>query len=434
MRFAIIRFPGTWSDRDTYHVLHNVLEQQADILWHREADLSGYLDQIAGSDVPGLQYMVVDADQTLFEYAGGWADIQANRPMTPGTTLMAYSMTKTFTAVAVLQLVEQGRLGLADELDRHVPDTPYTGRGLTIRQLLAHTAGIPNPIPLRWVHLSEADAVFDEAAALAQVLQDNPKLASEPGERFAYTNSGYWLLGAVIEQVTGMAYAHYVRASVLAPLDLPNGEVDFTIPDPGRHANGYLARYSWINLLKPFLTAPEYWGGYEGNWLRLKGHSLNGPAFGGLVGSARGFGRFLQDQLRPESALLSPTTKQLLETQQTNRAGEPIPMSLGWHVGEIDGSVYFFKEGGGGGFHSEMRLYPARGLGTVVMVNITEFDSHAFLDRAGQGAACDADLLPDIDKEHRLTGVLADGIPGLARDPGVLQHLLQHPPAEGRLF
>ena len=161
-----------------------------------EADLSGYLDQIAGSDVPGLQYMVVDADQTLFEYAGGWADIQANRPMTPGTTLMAYSMTKTFTAVAVLQLVEQGRLGLADELDRHVPDTPYTGRGLTIRQLLAHTAGIPNPIPLRWVHLSEADAVFDEAAALAQVLQDNPKLASEPGERFAYTNSGYWLLGS----------------------------------------------------------------------------------------------------------------------------------------------------------------------------------------------------------------------------------------------
>jgi len=343
--------------------------------------VTAYLDQVAGSQVPGLQYVVVNAAAPVFTYAGGWADIAGQTPMAPDTTLMAYSMTKTFTAVAVLQLVEQGLLGLDDELDRYLPDTPYSGRHITLRQLLAHTAGLPNPIPLRWVHLPEATAGFDEAAALAEVLAGNAQLASTPGERFAYTNLGYWLLGPIVEQVTGLTFADYVRTNVLAPLGLTPAEMDFTIPTRERHATGYLARFSWMNLLKGFLIEPDYWGGYEGQWLHLNPLYLNGPAFGGLIGSATAFSTFLQDQLQPSSVLLSPETKLLLETQQTDTAGQPIPMTLGWHVGETDGLVYFFKEGGGGGFHTEMRLYPAQGLGTVVMVNNTEFDSNAFLDR-----------------------------------------------------
>ncbi len=339
------------------------------------------LDQYAGSQVPGLQYIVVEAAGTLFEYAGGWSDIQNQKAMTLETTLMAYSMTKTFTAIAILQLVEQGRIGLDDEVDRYLSDNPYSGCHITVCQLLDHTSGLPNPIPLRWVHLAEEDASFDEDAALAQVLHGNPDLASEPGDKFAYSNIGYWLLGKIVEQLTGQSYPDYVRANVLLPLGLSAPEMDFVILDQARHANGYLAKYSLTNLVKGFVTDSQFWGGYEGNWLRLKSHYLNGPSFGGLVGTARGFACFLQDQLRSESVLFSPETKRLLETQQIDSAGKPIPMTLGWHIGETKGVAYFFKEGGGGGFHSEMRLYPAKGIASVVMVNSTTFNSTKLLYR-----------------------------------------------------
>lgn len=347
------------------------------------------LDQYTGSQTPGLQYVVVDAGGTLFEYAGGWADIQHQIAMTLETTLMAYSMTKTFTAVAMLQLVEQGKVGLDDEMDGYLPDTPYRGRRITLRQLLDHTSSLPNPIPLRWVHLAEEEAAFDEDAALARVLRGNPDLSSEPGDKFAYSNIGYWLLGKIIEQVTEQSYSDFVRASMLLPLGLSAQEMDFAIPDQARHANGYLAKYSLTNLVKGFVTDSKFWSGYEGNWLRIKSHYINGPSFGGLVGAARGFACFLQDQLRTESVLLSPETKRLLETQQRDNAGKPIPMTLGWHIGEMNAVTYFFKEGGGGGFHSEMRLYPTKGIASVVMANSTTFNSTKFLNRMDGAAQCE---------------------------------------------
>ena len=343
--------------------------------------MTDVLAQYTRSQVPGLQYLVVNADGMLFEYAGGWADIQHQKPMTLETTQMVYSMTKTFTAVAILQLVHQGKIELDSTIDSYLPESHYGGYHITIRQLLDHTSGLPNPIPLRWVHLVEEHARFDEDAALAQVVRNNPKLAFEPGRKFAYCNIGYWLLGKIIEQATAQSYAEYVRANILSPLILSRQEMDFVIPDPDLHAHGYLAKYSLMNLLKGFVTDRKLWGEYEGKWLQLKSHYVNGAAFGGLVGTARGFGRFLQDQLRTQSVLLGPEAKRLLETQQVNSAGEPIPMTLGWHMGETQGAAYFFKEGGGGGFHSEMRLYATRGLASVVMTNSTEFSSTKFLNR-----------------------------------------------------
>jgi len=339
------------------------------------------LNQYVRSEVPGLQYMAVTSDRVLFEYAGGLADIQREKAMTLDTTLMAYSMTKTFTAVAILQLVEQRKLNLDDVIDRYLPNAAYHGHGITLRQLLNHTSGVPNPIPLRWVHLAAEDSSFDEAEALAAVLRENPNLAFEPGKKFAYSNIGYWLLGKVVEQVTGQSYPAYVRANILLPLGLAAQEMDFVIPDESRVAQGYLAKYSLMNLVKGFVIDSKFLGNYEGNWLRLKSHYLNGSAFGGLIGTARGFSRFLQDQLRTESALFGLETKRLLETQQTDGASRPIPMTLGWHIGETDSVAYFFKEGGGGGFHSEMRIYPTKGIASVVMVNSTEFNSTKFLNR-----------------------------------------------------
>ena len=344
-------------------------------------EVTRFLAQYTGSEVPGLQYIVVDAEGMLFEFAGGLADIQNQKTMMLETTLMAYSMTKTYTAVAILQLAEQGKIRLDDPIDRYLLNHLYGGHSITIRHLLAHTSGVPNPIPLRWVHLAEQSAGFDEDAALAQVVAENPKLSFEPGRKYAYSNIGYWLLGKIVERVSGRSYTDYVRMNIIRPLGLSSQEMDFVIPDPARHANGYLAKYSLMNLLKGLVTDSMFWGEYEGKWLRLRSHHLNGPAFGGLVGTARSFGRLLQDQLRTKSALLSPEAKRLLETQQIDGRGKKIPMTLGWHVGDLNGTAYFFKEGGGGGFHSEMRLYPAKGIASVVMVNSTVFNSTKFLNR-----------------------------------------------------
>ena len=331
--------------------------------------------------VPGLQYITTDEVSPLYEYAGGWADIQNQKLMTLDTTMMGYSMTKVFTAVAILQLVERGELELKGELDLYLADTPYAGHHITIRQLLDHTSGIPNPIPLRWVHLAEEHPSFDEGLALAKVLHDHPKLAFDPGQKFAYSNIGYWLLGKIVEQATGQLYPDYLSANVINPLDLSTQDMDFTIPDPARHARGYLAKYSLTNLLKGFVTDSKFWGNYEGNWLRLKNHYPNGPSFGGLVGTARSFTCFLQDQLRTKSVLLSQEIRQLMEIPQTNNNGQPIPMTLGWHIGKTNGSTYLFKEGGGGGFHSEMRIYPRKGIGSIVLTNSTTFNATSFLNQ-----------------------------------------------------
>jgi CubicO group peptidase (beta-lactamase class C family) len=344
-------------------------------------DIKVILNHTVRSDVPGLQYVAVTADRVLVEHAGGWADVRGQRAMTPATTLMAYSMTKTFTAVAILQLAERKKLNLDEVIDRYFPNGPYHGHGITLRHLLDHTSGVPNPIPLRWVHLAEEDSTFDEAHALASVLRENARLKFEPGRKFAYSNIGYWLLGKVLEQVTGQAYPAYVRANIFQPLGLAPQEMDFVIPDPSRHANGYLAKYSLLNLLKGFIVDRKFLGGYEGRWLRLKAHYLNGPAFGGLIGTALGFSRFLQDQLRSESVLFGFEAKRLLATQQMDGAGRPIRMTTGWHMGDTHGAGYFFKEGGGGGFHCEMRIYPTRGLASVVLANSTGFNSTGLLNR-----------------------------------------------------
>lgn len=327
---------------------------------------------VAHSSVPGLQYLALDRDHTLFEYAGGWADIRHRRPMAPDTTMMAYSMSKVITAVAVLQLVAAGKVALDDPVARY-HTTPY-GPGITVRHLLAHLSGIPNPIPLRWVHAAAQHAGFDEHAALDAQLRAHPRLASTPGQKYRYSNIGYWLLGSIVEQAGGQAFGTYVTERIFAPLGIPAAALGYAIPDASRHANGYLERYSFLNVAKRLLIDPQFFGDYEGPWLRIEPHYLNGSAFGGLVGTAHGFGTFLQDQLRPRSALLENPARELLYTAQRTTMGRVVPMGLGWHLGDLQGIPYAYKEGGGGGFHCEMRVYRINRVATVAMANATGFD------------------------------------------------------------
>ena len=331
-----------------------------------------YLESLVERRVPGLQYRAVGPGGTLCEHDAGGADLARRTPMTPGTTLMAYSMSKTVTAAAVLQLVASGTVGLDDPVDRYVP-THY-GNAITVRQLLAHLSGIPNPVPLRWVHTAAQHARFDERRALGAVMAAHPRLASTPGQRFRYSNIGYWLLGEVVAIASGCRFESYVAERILVPLGIAAPDLGYAIPDSAPHANGYLEKYSLMNLAKGLLIDPHYIGSYEGRWLRIEPHYLNGPAFGGIVGTAHGFATFLRDQLSPESAVLDARGRELFFARQQTSSGKPIPMTLGWHVGRLGRVPFFFKEGGGGGFHCEMRIYPSPGVGSVIMTNATAFD------------------------------------------------------------
>ncbi len=328
---------------------------------------------------PGLQYVAVDRSAVLVDIHQGAADLDTGRAMLADTTMMAYSMSKTITAVAALQLIDAGRIGLDDPVARYLDWQPY-GSDITIRQLLSHTSGAPNPLPLRWVHPAAALGTFDERAALTSVLHDHPKLAFTPGARFKYSNIGYWLLGWVVARASNQRFTSYVAEHVLRPLELSPSQLSYSIADPSKHATGYLERYSFFNLIKPWLIDRDLIGRYAGRWLEIREHYPNGPAFGGLVGNARAFARFLQDQLAPASRVLSDRARTLLTEPQQTSHGEPIAMTLGWHIGSHRGLRYFFKEGGGGGFHSMMRLYPDAGIGSVVMTNATASPVAAILD------------------------------------------------------
>ena len=292
---------------------------------------------------------------------------------------MAYSMSKTITAVAVLQLVEAGKVGLDDPVERYVDSFPY-GASVTVRQLISHTSGIPNPIPLRWVHPAARHGSFDENELLAAILRDHPRLSFEAGTKYVYSNIGYWLLGKVVERASGETFSSYVSEHILRPLAIAPQELGYVVADPAHHATGYLEKYSFMNLVKGFLIDRDLIGDYNGRWLEIRSHYLNGPAFGGLVGTASGFAKFLQDQLRARSVLFNDTTRQLLYAPQQTMRGTPVAMTLGWHIGDLDGPRFFYKEGGGGGFHCMMRVYPGDGIGTVVMTNATGFDVRRLLD------------------------------------------------------
>lgn len=335
---------------------------------------------VQSSNTPGLQYLVVNAAGPVFDYAGGFADLADRRPMTPETTLMAYSMSKTITAAAVLELAGAGKLELDEPIAKYVDGQPY-GREITVRQVLSHTSGIPNPIPLRWVHLVGEHATFDERAALAAVLRQHPRLAFAPGTKYAYSNIGYWLLGQVVERASGQPFVSYVAEHVMRPLGIGPRDLSYSVLDRERHATGYLEKYSLINLIKGFVIDRAFVGRYRGRWLEIRPHYPNGPAFGGLVGSARGFGAFLRDQLQAHSPLFDDRMRAGFYEPQRTVSGTPVAMTLGWHVGAGRGAPFFYKGGGGGGFHCMMRVYPAAGIASVVMTNATGFDVRSLMDR-----------------------------------------------------
>jgi len=339
--------------------------------------VNNMLKNLAKNTEPGVQYVVVNKDFTIFDGSAGLSNINKSSLLNSSHTMAAFSMTKTLTAIAILQLVERNKINLDDKLSDYISH-PYNS-DVSIKHLLSHTAGIPNPIPLKWVHLAKNHADFDEQVALTKILNEHSESDEKVGVEYSYSNIGYWLLGKVIEKISGITYSDYVINNIFKVIGLNSNEIGFLIVNESNHAKGYLKKWSFMNLFGRLFLDDNVLGEYEGSWLHINDVYLNGPSFGGAIGSATALSKVLQDLLSEQSKLLTEKTKRLLYSQQKINSGENIDMTLGWHIDKLSGITYYYKEGGGAGFHCEMRIYPDKDLASVIMTNKTSFNSRKIL-------------------------------------------------------
>ena len=166
---------------------------------------------------PGASVIVAQDGQALLRKGYGLANMELNLPVEPYMVFRLGSITKQFTAAGVLMLLEQGRLSLQDEITRYLPDYPTQGRKITIHHLLTHTSGIKSYTEMpEWLPLWRKDMTVDDIIAL---FKDQP-MDFEPGEKFLYCNSGYILLGAIIEKLSGIRYADFIKQNIFDRLDM----------------------------------------------------------------------------------------------------------------------------------------------------------------------------------------------------------------------
>ncbi len=167
---------------------------------------------------PGCAVLVAKEGQIIYKKAFGSADVELNLPLSPDLVFKLASITKQFTAIAVLQLVEQGKISLQDSLQRYVPDFPSKGQTITIENLLTHTSGIRDYMQIDYPNLYMERWDFTPK----QLIDSFKSYSSEfePGTKYSYSNSGYYLLGYIIEKVSGKSYQNYVQEKILTPLAL----------------------------------------------------------------------------------------------------------------------------------------------------------------------------------------------------------------------
>ena len=162
---------------------------------------------------------------TLHHTAAGFANLETLTPARPETVFRIGSLTKQFTAAAIVLLKEQGRLGYEDNLARFVPKFPR-GEGVTIRQLLTHTSGLHDFTHIKGFDDHEAREPLDTAQMISLIAGQPDLYDFEPGSAWRYSNSGYYMLGAVIETVTGQSLADALQSLLFRPLGLSSTAVD----------------------------------------------------------------------------------------------------------------------------------------------------------------------------------------------------------------
>ncbi|HET9615469.1 MAG TPA: serine hydrolase domain-containing protein [Candidatus Limnocylindrales bacterium] len=317
----------------------------------------------AESRLPGLAVGVVRDGRLAWTASLGFADRATARPITPDTLFRIASITKSFTATAILQLRDEGRLRLDDPLAAHVPEArsitnPFGPvEDVTIRRLLTHTAGMPlgdfpgfDPWEIRYLREDQLLALLGDLRVVAR-----------PDTAWRYSNLGYALLGAVVHRVSGKPFTRYVERSIIKPADL--GSTTFVPAGKlaKRAATGYgPTRYDDDAAVSPPFDPrtlePDagLWSTVEdlARWIGVHGKTADDDR--------RGDGHRVLD---------GPTLREMQRPAVIADAGWSYAQGFGWGSIRLGDSVWVGHTGSLNGFRAIVRFRPADGLGVIALVN-----------------------------------------------------------------
>ena len=335
------------------------------------AALVRQLDSIAGSGIlenraVGLVAAVVRGSDTLLLKGYGKADVEWNVPMPADAVFEIGSVTKQFTAVAILQLRDEGKLSLDDDITKWLPDFDPRGNKLTLRRLLDHTSGMVGLTEMReFGNLVNSRFPRDSAYALIK----RYPFQFPTGEAQIYNNSAFWLLGLVVEKASGMTYEEYVEKKLFEPLGMKRSMYCNSSENVERRAHGYGVQNG---LIRRAPTNVHTWPFSAGSLCSTAGDLVTWlkALHGGKV--------------------LSPGSYTELITPSKLNDGTPLRYSMGLSVGkDIRGLNYIGHGGSIAGFTAEAGWYPDAQVAIVVLMNTT-----GNLDPGAVGGELAAELLP----------------------------------------
>lgn len=292
---------------------------------------------------PGAVVVIAKNGKTLLRKAYGMADVEKGVSLKTEGVLRIGSVTKSFTAMAILLLEEEGKLSVKDEITRFLPDYPMQGHKITIEHLLTHTSGVASyadmPKVSNGVSLTTPLEVIE--------LFKNAPLQNAPGEQFVYNNSGYHLLGAVIEKVSGVSYADFVAKRIFTPLGMHN--TAFEGQERGaKRVTGYRTQDG------RFMLAPAV------------NTNLTFTA-GGLVSSADDLNLWL-NAIASEK-LLKPATWKRAFTPATLNHGKPTEYGYGWVLRKLRGQPMREHSGVIAGFQAMVLMLPQEQISVIFLTN-----------------------------------------------------------------
>lgn len=332
-----------------------------------------YREYAEAEHIPGIAYGIVVDGQLVVADGVGLADREAGIAATPRSVFRIASMTKSFTALAVLKLRNEGRLDLDQPVSRHLPEfrkiRPLTADApaITLRHLLTHGAGFPedNPWGDRLLDAPERD--------LVAIIQDGVRFSTTPGTAYEYSNLGFAVLGRLVHRVSGRSCQRFIDTAILHPLGMSS-----TVWEPADVAKERLARgYQWQDAA--WKEEPQLADGSFG-------------PMGGLLSSIEDFSRYLALHLAawparndPDSGpidratlreLQHPWRVSALRADATNSFGAPCPEVSAYGFGlrwsqDCQGRIRIGHTGGLPGFGSEWRILPHHGFGVVSFGNRT---------------------------------------------------------------
>ena len=336
------------------------------------------LDEAVDAGAPGIAVAIRGADGEEF-LTSGVASIESEQPIKPDTLFRIASVTKSFTAAIVMQLVAEGKLSLDDTVKDLAPGLLAAGDQITVRQLLGHTSGLPDYVKSdAFVKRAGAGKSVTPRQALKFVADEEPEF--KPGSQYAYSDSDNIALGLIIEQVTGKSYEQELRSRILEPLGLDDTTLATSLDFPKPHAQGYQYSEGGTGEPEDVTDIP-----LDPNGAWASGALISTPEdvsrfFAALLGNELVPGDQLQEMMATVPGAGSPPGP------GTNNAGLGI---FGWEVscGEIWGHT-----GSWPGYRT-LGAASDNGDATVAMVvNATNTSNHAneAILRAQELAACRA--------------------------------------------